>query len=328
MKKLLIFNLLLTTLFISGCSDTETPSKNQSNLISIDSTNEDTSIYTPFILTGNSITPSPFSILNESLIFPNWEENNKISFIKIPTSNSILKSSDITKQLDNYTSSLVLLNDNIYFGDSSKNNSLSLITPSSKEVIQLNSNSVHMLSALDESLYYINIQDQKLYSYNTSTKNGGAISLDRVGKYIINNNFIIYQNLSDNNKLYKIKLDGSSREVLSSFAVDSFAVYKNQLIVSNSEDNNYIYHINPMTLDSKRLLLTSSHDIKSINDRVFFINNLKGNTLCELSLDLEKNSASFKIFNNNFTTEYYPSSKGIFIREGSNTNSIHYISLE
>ncbi|WP_341274113.1 DUF5050 domain-containing protein, partial [Clostridium beijerinckii] len=56
-----------------------------------------------------------------------------------------------------------------------------------------------------------------MYKYNTSTSEHSLVCPDSVGSFIINGDFIVYQNLSDNSKLYSIKTDGSNRQKLTDY---------------------------------------------------------------------------------------------------------------
>ena len=63
------------------------------------------------------------------------------------------------------------------------------------------------------------------------------ISTDSVGSFIVNGDFIIYQDLSDGAKLYSIKTDGTSRQKLTDYTANSFVVFDGQLLFFNSSDD-------------------------------------------------------------------------------------------
>lgn len=323
MKKLSIILLLSFSIILVGCNSSEASSENKRPIISSDyeeSKKEDS----PFILTNETLNHSPFAIENENVYFPNWKENNRLSQTKLPTDNTKIFSKDISNQYDFSSSSLVLVGNKLYFGDSAKNNALTSLNIIDNKATQLNSNSVHNLIAYNENLYYINLKDQKLYTYNTETSKGGAISLDKVGKYIINNNFILYQNLDDNNKLYKINIDGSQRKALTDFSVDSFAIFEDEIIVSNTTDNNYIYSVSSINLEAKRLNLINASNIKGNDNKIYFINGDNSNRLCELTITSATEPPTIKTLIDDNIEEYYISDKGIFYRKSIDVNKPNY----
>ena len=91
------------------------------------------------------------------------------------------------------------------------------------------------------------MMNNKIYKYDTVSSNSMLICPDNVGSFIVNGDFIIYQNLSDNSKLYSIKTDGTSRQKLTDYTANSFIVFDGQLLFFNSSDNNNLYSIDPST---------------------------------------------------------------------------------
>lgn len=325
MKKLSIVFLLLSSILL-GCNSSE--ALKESNRTNISSDFEESKAeHFPFILTNETLNYTPFAIENETVFFPNWKENNRLSQTKLPLNNSTLFSNDIIKQYDFSSHSLVLVGNKLYFGNSSKGNALTSLNIIDNTSTKLNSNSIHNLIAYNNNLFYINLSDQKLYTYNTETSNGGAISLDKVGKYIINNYFILYQNLDDNNKLYKINIDGTERTALTNFSVDSFTVFEDEIIVSNSNDNNYIYSISSINLEARRLSLVSASKIKGNNNKIYFINEQDSNRLCELIISPVTEPPKILTLINDNIEDYYLSDTGIFYRKSVDVNKPNYIKL-
>lgn len=325
MKRFSIAFLLLVSFSTVGCTTSQAIDKKPNSSITYNGSEEQAEKEEAFILTNQTSNHSPFIIQNETLYYSNWNENNKISQTKLPQSSSKLLSKDILNQYNFSTESLALIGNILYFADGSKNNSLTSLNLLDNKSMQLNSNSVHTLSQVDSILYYINLKDQKLYSYNTETSKGGAISLDKVGKYILNNNTILYQNLDDNSKLYKINLDGSSRKALTEFPVESFTVFEDEIIVSNSMDHNYIYSVSSINLETKRISLTPAFNIKGLNNKIYFLSGENSSHLKELTIKspTEEPTVSTKININ--INDYFLSDSGIFFRKSTDVNTPYYL---
>ena len=147
---------------------------------------------------------------------------------------------------------------------------------------------------------------------------------DSVGSFIVNGDFIIYQNLSDNAKLYSIKTDGTSRQKLTDYTANSFVVFDGQLLFFNSSDNNNLYSIDPSTLNCKRLYIMNGFQLKIINKSLYFINGDDSNNLYSLSVDLKNSTVTYKPEISEGINEYYLTSAGIFYNPSINVNNIYF----
>lgn len=328
MKKLyLIPFLILPTLLLSSCSKKEDkPKTTQSNYISSDS---DTILnYSPFNLTDKTLYSNPFVFNETDLIFPNWEDNNKISIIKDPLPTNRISTTSITDFFDYSTESLTLIGDLIYFSNASSNNCLSSINLTTKEYIKINNNNVHNLLSSNDVLFYINKSDKnRIYSYNTLNKQSNSLSSDSVGHFIVSGSYILYQNLSDNSNLYKVNIDGSQNEKLTNYSVDSFVPYENKLLIINSSDNNNLYVLNPIDLSSKRLYIMNGEMLKSIEDKLYFINLKDSNYLYSLQINLEEESVTSSPVIKDGINNYFLTPTSIFFEKRLNVNNVYIQNL-
>lgn len=323
---------IITLTVLTGCStkyNSSTESQNSiSNSISTSTTSND-SVYIPFTLNDTSIYSSSFISNENSIIFTNWEDNNKISILEEPFPTNSISTNNIVDFFDHSATSLTKVNNIIYFGDTSNNSNLSSINLTDRTYTKLNSRHAHDITSLNnQEIIYLDIPEstssnRKLYSYNIETNSDILLTSDNVGKYIINNNFILYQNLSDGSKLYKISTDGSNREKVTDYSVDSFAVLSSQIIASNSDDNNNLYLIDPSSLNSKRFTVLSVTDLKTFNNELYGIN--KSNYLCKFALNLESNEIKTTELSSDSINEYHPTDKGIFIQKSINVNNPYLI---
>ncbi|NFF80973.1 DUF5050 domain-containing protein [Clostridium botulinum] len=325
-KKILSLLLISTTLFVVGCTKKEekqTVNKSNSNISS--SSDLSSNVISPFILTDSTSFRCPFVFSNETLIFPNPDENNRISMINAPLPKDILKSSDLNDLVDYYTSDLALVNNTLYFADGSNSKGLSSINISDKTYTSLNKDSVYSLIASNDKLFYINKNDnQKLYSYDTNSNTSSALSLDSVGSFIVNGDFLIYQNLSDNSKLYYVKNDGTNRTKLTDHTANSFIPFDGEILFFNTSDNETLYSLNITTLEAKRISTIRGENLKCINNQLFFINNDDSNYLYSLSVDLPNSKVDSKSYISESLNNYHLTNAGIFYEKAININNIYY----
>ena len=329
-KKILRLLLLLTMFSFIGCgnkttSSTDSTNPSASSTTSIQVPNTTVTPSVPFTLTDASSYFCPFVFNGTDLIFPNPDENNRISTIPDPLPMDILQSKSVT-DFSNYSAdNITIIDKNIYFADGSNNNALCSFDITNKTYTNLNTHSVHNLIAVNNELFYMNKNDEnKIYKYDTITSKTMLISADSVGSFIINGDFIVYQNLSDNSKLYSIKTDGTSRQKLTDYTANSFVVFDGQLLFFNSSDNNNLYSMNPSTLICKRLYIMNGFQLKIINKSLYFINGDDSNNLYSLSVDLQNSTASYKPEISEGINGYYLNSAGIFYNPSINVNNIYF----
>lgn len=333
MRKSIVFSLLLiTTLVISGCSskisNTVAAPKTYSSSPSTDSS----TVFTPFVLGDTTIYSSPFVINGKSLAFPNWGDNNKISIINEPYPKSLIETKDVVDYYNYSTDTLALINNILYFANGSDQNHLSSINLADKSTTKINDHNAHDIIPSGDNLFYLSVLDDhknqnRLYSYNTVTNDNQLIITDTVGRYLLNGDFILYQNINDNSTLYSIKKDGTQRKKLTDYSVDSFAPFANQLLIINSSDNNNLYVLDPSTDVSKRLALMNGENLKVYKTKLYFINLNKANGLYTLTVDLQKSIVSASSILAEGINDYYPTDAGIFVQKQINVNNTYIIPL-
>lgn len=323
MKKTLFLLLISTTFILVGCNNDKSNSNSQtSNIIKTDNSNSYNES-SSFLISPDTLYPTQFISSTNSLIFPNWDDNNKIFIINDPIPESIITSKDIVKFFNYSTHTLVTQGDIIYFADASNNNSLSSINMIDGTYKKLNSHNVSNLLLTGSNLLYINKTDGKLYSYDTIDKTSKIIINNVVGKYLLNGNYILYENKSDSSKLYKINLEGAEDGQVTTFSVNSFATYNNYIVAINSDDNNNLYKIDPETLRATRIALINGEDLKTFKNTLYFINLDKNNYLYSLDINDSSNQVSLSPIINQGINEYYPSEKGFFVQIRSNVNNTY-----
>lgn len=328
-KKILSLLLSLTITSFIGCANKETlhteVTTDTSSTSPLQVPNTEATDLTPFTLADNSSYFCPFIFNGTDLIFPNPDENNRISTIPDPLPENILKSQNVTDFIDYSADNIALIDEVIYFSDGSDNNALCSFNIIDKIYTKLNTHSVHNLIAINAELFYMNKSDEnKIYKYDTITSNDMLISADSIGSFIINGDFIIYQNLSDASKLYSIKTDGTNRQKLADYTANSFVVFNGQLLFFNSSDNNNLYSLDPSTLDIKRLYIMNGFQLKIIDKSLYFINGDDSNNLYSLSVDLETSTATYNPEISQGINEYYLTSAGIFYNPSINVNNIYF----
>lgn len=324
MRRFLIITLIISGSFLFvGCTNNESKTTpNASNrTITIDDNSRTNDI--PLLLTDNTIYPSPFIPFTNSLVFPNWDDNNKISIIKEPLPKSMINTSDVIEFFNYSTNTLSMKGDIVYFADASNNNSLSSLNIIDKTYKKLNTHNVHDMILYDNQILYINGNDNNLYSYSLTEDTSKVIIKDTVGKYVLNNNFILYENKSDSSKLYSIRIDGSQKEKISNFSVNSFAPYNDSIIAINSEDNNNLYTIDLSSFKATRIALINGEDLKIFNNKIYFINLNDSNYLYSLNIDETTEKVSLSPVVKDGINEYYPNEKGIFFRSTINVNNTY-----
>lgn len=337
-KKILYLLLTLTMISFVGCASTSksTASSTSTALDSSSQTTGDTSTnttteQTPIALGDTSSYFCPFVFNGNNLIFPNPNENNRISIIPDPLPENILESKSVKDFADYSADNITLIDDIIYFSDGSNNNALSSFKITDKTYSKLAVHSVNNLISVNTDLFYMNKDDNnKIYKFDTLTSNSMLVCADQVGSFIVNGDFIIYQNLSDDSKLYAIQTNGTNKQKLTDYTANSFVVFEGQLLFFNSSDNNNLYSIDPSApaiSNCKRINIMNGFKLKIINKSLYFINGDDSNNLYSLSVDLKNSTATYKPEISQGINDYYLTNKGIFYSPSINVNNIYYKKL-
>lgn len=321
MKRLFIIFICIFYFSFIGCSNptTSTPKVKTNKIDTIDSINISTT--SPFTLSNESITPSHFIIKENTLIFPNWNDKNKISLIDKPLPSNFIKTEDINNFFDYQTNSMTILDETIYFSDLSNNYYLCSFNMATKQYTQLLNFKVQDLTLLNGVVYFINKDDNySLYSYDTKTLTTKKLINNKIGQYIINNNQILYQNITDNSKLYKFDLNTLQNTAITDFSIDSFIVYNEQLLAINSSDNHRLYQISPNDLSTTRIALINAKNLKSVNNTIYYLN-INNSNLYQLNYNTDNKEISSIIICDEGINEYYPTADYIFYKKSANINN-------
>lgn len=333
-KKILCILLSINLLSLTGCGKSASTASNSNSQTTDNSSpitaitesyNMETSTTSNLTLNGESYYTCPFLFNGTDLIFPNPDENNRISTIGDPLPDNILESKSVKDFIDYSSDNIGIIGEYLYFANSSDKNNLYSCKIGDKEITKINNHSVDEMITVGNLIYYRNKADKnKLYMYDTESSKTSLVTSDSVGKYIINGDYVIYQNLSDESKLYSIKSDYSNKQKLTDYTANSFITYRDEILFFNSSDNNNLYALAPSTLDCRRLKIMNGFQIQTINDDIYFINGDDINNLYSLSLDSTTSEVTLTpeiTFGINY---YYLTSAGIFYSPGINVNNIYY----
>lgn len=281
--------------------------------------------YTPFSLRDSAIYTSLFQVNGNSLVFPNWDDNNNLSIVKEPYPKDVINTSNVSDFYNYPINSLVVMNNTAYFSDADNNNKLSSIDLSNRAYKpNLALGKVFNMIGVNNVIYFIDPADgNKLHAFDTTNNVDIVISNDNVGNYLVDDDTILYENKSDKSTLYKINIDGTQKQKLSDFSVNSFAPYSGQILAINSSDNNNLYSINLTDLSTKRLAVMNGEDMKIFKGTIYFINVSNNRHLSKMVVDLTQTTptVNFSDISNYEVNEYYPTDKGIFARKGVNVDN-------
>ena len=205
----------------------------------------------------------------------------------------------------------------IYFTNTSENNNLYKLDYEKKSITLVSSNSFSKIASSANDIIYINkAMGDTLGCYNTKNNTSIQLSSDKCGSFIVNGEYILYQNLNDNSSLYVIKKDGSGRQKLTSTGVDSFATY------------NYLYSLNLSSKESQRIDLLKGTNLKHHNESFYFISLEHSNHLYSFSIDDELNIIGKTPRINDAISDYYLTESGIFSKQGININKSYFTAYE
>ncbi len=124
-----------------------------------------------------------------------------------------------------------------YYSDESKKNKLCKIKLTEKEEKVIVDDSVYLVQAYQDSLYYLDLSDGHLYRCNPFGKHQEAIIKDQVISYTIQGEKIWY---SIQTGIWQSNLDGSGKEKMLEVAGSCIAVTDSKVIFCNINKNSCI----------------------------------------------------------------------------------------
>ncbi|WP_291649588.1 DUF5050 domain-containing protein [Clostridium sp.] len=328
MIKKTFFLLIISTFLFAGCTskDSNTDSINKTTSLSTsykESINDNTKI----ILSGKTSTYNKYISLGNLLFFPNPANNNKLSVLDFSKTINKITNDLVIDIFDYSVDSIATDNNFIYFSSLSNSKGLYKLDYQKKTVTKIDDSYPKGLTYQNDKLYYTDLNTQNIYSFDVKSNSKTLLTNTRVGEFIINNNSIYYKNLDDYSKLYCLKIDNKSNFKLTDTPVDSFITYSNNLLFINTSDSNSLYSLDSSNKEIKKLLNINAAKLKQFDDKIYFINNNDPNSIYELKpSDQNNNFDYYKVFSD-FTNEYFPTDKGIFIETSSNTNEIEILNV-
>lgn len=327
LKKILSILLVLPLTFIS-CSknDESTDSKNENNNTLNNQVLLGTTPAKTLSFSNTTTTAAPYLERGTLLFFRDFNNNDKLSAIE-SIKNSTMNSSSIIETYEYPINSLVNINDDIYFSSHS-DYSIYKLNYQKSEISLISTIGGNDLTTNNELIFFIDPKTNNLQSLNPSTKETKLIISDKCGKYVLNNNIILFQNISDNNKLYSINIDGSNLQKLTDVGVDSFSPYGNtEILFINTEDNNNLYSLNAIDLKSKKLATMNGTNLTIHNEIIYFQDHISNN-LMSLKIDSATKEQTFNTIYNEFINNYYITNNKIFIEFSSLPQKTYILSLE
>lgn len=281
--------LFLTSTLLVGCStkdidpSTESTEKNTSYV----STSSNVSL--PTINIDKTQTHSVSHIpLGNVICFGNNESNQKLSIVDTKSINTKISNIDIIDYFDFSIESIVIIEDTLYFNNTADNNYIYKLNYEKDTSEKISNISAYNISSEGKNLYFIDLSSKNLYQLNTNTNKTTSLTSNKVGKYILNGEYIFYQNLSDNNTLYGLNISSKNNFKITDFPVDSFTTHNSTLLCINSIDNNSLYAINTSTYKSTKVAQINGKSLKSNGSDLYFINKSDNDYLYSLNINDDK----------------------------------------
>lgn len=334
-KLFLTYLICISTLF--GCTtnkktvdeDINATTKDNANISTNNANNEillgNSFSESNLTLTTNSIIPSKFLNLNNMIFFSNSTINGEFSSVTYNDINSLISLESVNVLSEHTVQSLTSIGDIIYFINTSDNNSIYKYDSNKNILSKELEGNFHEITSIGTNLIVINkSNNNSLLCIDTLTNTKYTLTSDKCGKYIINGDYILYQNQTDNCKLYSIKIDGTERNRVINSAIDSFVIYNNNILFISALDND-LYSFNIKTKNSNKLLKLAATDLKSLDNDLFFIDSTNSNRLCSISVDSSLDNLEVVWLTNDMVNEHYPTALGTFCIKPINPHEIFFL---
>ena len=339
-KKMFIF-CMITSFTLTGCTNNNTSSESNTinpnpsdSLADVTLNNIENKIplgnsssSNKVILSKDSIYPSKFINSGISIFFNNNILNNQLSSTSLKDndkSTSILsKNIDVLSEYS--IQSLTAIDNYIYFINISDGNSLYKFDVLKKSTEKILDGNFYEITSKKDFIFLINKNNHNnIIKFDTINNTLTTITLDKCGKYLVNDNYIIYQNVSDNCKLYSIELDGSNRTKLTDHAVDSFVTYNDSIIYVSGIDNS-LYRLNLTTNTTDKILELYAKDLKINEDTIFYIDHNNSDRLTSIKLDYSFENLTPTLLTSDKINEYYPTDTGLFYIKSISPHKINFL---
>lgn len=327
MIKRVFYFLIISTLLFTGCTSDNKEIKTNENSTSLSTSfkgdiNTDKNI----ILSGKTLSYSKYAYIGNLLFFPDANSNNKLSVAQFSENNESITKDMIIDSFDYSVDSLASDNNTLYFSSTSKDHGLYKLDYEKKDIVKINNDSPKGIVYQNGKLYYIDLNTNNIYSYDIKSKSKTMLSNNKAGNFILNSNNIFYKNLDDNSKLYCLVLDNNNNKnnnlKLTDVPVDSFVTYNNEILFVNASDNNSLYSLNLSNKEIKKVLNINASNLKQLENKIYFIHNDDPNSIYTITPSTQNGKFEYNKLFSDFTNEYFPTEKGIFIETASNLQEI------
>jgi len=166
----------------------------------------------------------------------------------------------------------------------------------------------------DDRVFYINKSDNyKLYRICVNGTSKQKLSDDDISNYEIINDRLYYINKSDNYKLYRICLNKTDRQKISDDIIDSFEIVKDLVYYINKGDGYKLYRICINGTNRQKISDDNISSFKIVNDRAYYINKSDGYKLYGICVD----GTDRRQLNDDWSVSFYVVGNWIFY---NNTN--------
>lgn len=142
-----------------------------------------------------------------------------------------------------------------------------------------------LAAAEGDWVYFHSNLGGSLHKSNILTGEVVALSADSAWFINVSDQWVFYSNRDDNNRVYRVKTDGSDRMALSLSSAWFLTLVDNDLYFINEDDNYRIYHLHPEDGTETRLGEDSAWFLNVIDGWIYYINRSDENTIYRLSAD-------------------------------------------
>lgn len=136
-----------------------------------------------------------------------------------------------------------------------------------------------------ERVYFRSNVGSSLFVGNFQNGDTGILSTDSVWFINVYGDWIYYSNRDDNNRLYKLKTDGTNRTVLSDSGAWFVTYFDNWIYYIDEADDYKIYKVDPEGNNRIRITEDSAWFINVFDNWVYYVNPNDGNAIYRVRVD-------------------------------------------
>lgn len=183
----------------------------------------------------------------------------------------IHKNTSQTMNAMKYTHTIYFVcDDNLYLFFDGK---LAMVNLSNNKSEELLKDDIYQISYYNNTIYYINKKDNKIYSYDINSKSKKQLSQNMTRFLLVTKHGVFYTNLSDSGKIYRINYDGTDDNLFLDASCDSINNDEKYLYYSDIEDNKSIYRVDFNGNNVKKLTDKPAHFIYTFenSDTIYYM---------------------------------------------------------